>query len=125
MGRKAAAHFLEKGAPRIRVKTDDLREAGVLFAPRTTGVRAGRPVLEDGSTPEVANVIWCTGFRQDFDWIDLPVFGHDHRPVHDRGEAPEPGLYFVGLDFLYSFSSENVGGVGRDARHIVRRIARS
>jgi putative flavoprotein involved in K+ transport len=42
--------------------------------------------------------------------------------MHERGVTSESGLYFVGLDFLYSFTSENVGGVGRDARHIARRI---
>ena len=80
-------------------------------------------MLEDGRVIEAANVIWCTGFRPDFGWIDVPVFGEDGEPMHERGVASEPGLYFVGLDFLYSFTSENVGGVGRDARHIARRIA--
>ena len=42
--------------------------------------------------------------------------------MHERGVTSEAGLYFVGLDFLYSFTSENVGGVGRDARYIARRI---
>ena len=69
-------------------------------------------MLEDGRVMDVANVIWCTGFRQDFSWIDVPVFGEDSEPVQQRGVASEPGLYFVGLDFLYSFTSENVGGVG-------------
>jgi putative flavoprotein involved in K+ transport len=43
--------------------------------------------------------------------------------VHERGVASEPGLYFVGLDFLYPFTSENVGGVRRDAEHIAKHIA--
>ena len=72
---------------------------------------------------DVANVVWCTGFRQDFSWIEVPVFGDDTQLMHERGVTSEPGLYFVGLDFLYSFTSENVGGVGRDARHIARYIA--
>src|SRR5205823_31945 len=53
----------------------------------------------------------------------LPVLDGDGAPVHERGVAAEPGLYFVGLDFLYSFTSENVGGVRRDARHIAKHIA--
>jgi putative flavoprotein involved in K+ transport len=79
-------------------------------------------VLEDGRAMDVANVIWCTGFRQDFSWIDVPVVDRNSAPIHERGVASEPGLYFVGLDFLYAFTSENVGGVGRDARRIARRI---
>jgi putative flavoprotein involved in K+ transport len=124
IGRKARPHVLADGAPRIRVKTDDLDAAGVERVPKTVAVRDGLPVLEDGRVLDVANVIWCTGFRQDFSWIEVPVFDEENQPVLERGVAGERGLYFVGLDFLYSFTSENVGGVGRDARHIARRIAR-
>jgi putative flavoprotein involved in K+ transport len=123
IGRKARPHVLAQGAPRIRVKSDDLREAGVEIVPRVVGIQGGLPVLEDGRVLDVANVIWCTGFRQDFGWIDMPVFDGDSEPVHERGVASAPGLYFVGLDFLYAFTSENVGGVYRDARHIAKHIA--
>jgi putative flavoprotein involved in K+ transport len=123
LGRKMRSHALANGAPRIRVKSDDLREAGVEIVPRVAGVQDGLPVLEDGRVMDVANVIWCTGFRQDYRWIDVPVFDGDGEPVHERGLVSETGLYFVGLDFLYSFVSENVGGVYRDARHIVKHIA--
>ena len=123
LGRKARPHALAKGAPRVRVKSDDLREAGVETVPRVAGIQEGLPVLEDGRVMDVANVIWCTGFRQDFGWIEMPVFDGDSSPVHERGVASEPGLYFVGLDFLYAFTSENVGGVYRDAKHIVKHIA--
>jgi len=124
IGRKVRLHALAEGAPRIRVKTDDLDAAGVERVPKTAEVRDGLPVLEDGRVMDVANVIWCTGFRLDFSWIDLPAFGDDDEPMHERGVCAERGLYFVGLDFLYSFTSENVGGVRRDAKHIARQIAK-
>ena len=124
LGRKVRPHVLSEGAPRIRVKSKDLLAAGVESVAKTVGVRDGLPVLEDGRVMDVANVIWCTGFRQDFSWIDVPVFGEETEPMHQRGIASHPGLYFIGLDFLYSFVSENVGGVGRDARHIAKHIAR-
>jgi len=123
LGRKVRPHILADGAPRIRVKMDDLREAGVEMVPKTAGVKGGLPMLEDGRVLDVANVIWCTGFEQDFGWIDVPVFDEKLEPAHEGGVTSEPGLYFVGLDFLYSFASENVGGVKRDARRIVRHIA--
>jgi putative flavoprotein involved in K+ transport len=123
IGRKVRPHVLEDGAPLIRVKSQDLLAAGVERVAKTTGARDGLPVLEDGRVLDVANVIWCTGFRQDFSWIDVPVFGEDSGPMQERGVASESGLYFVGLDFLYSFTSENVGGVRRDARHIAKHIA--
>ena len=123
IGRKVRPQVLSGGAPLIRVKSEDLHAAGVERVPKTIAVRDGQPVLEDGRIMDVANVIWCTGFRQDFTWIDVPVFGEGSEPLHERGVASEPGLYFLGLDFLYSFASENVGGVRRDARHVARHIA--
>ncbi len=84
----------------------------------------GLPELEDGRVLDVANVIWCTGFVPDFRWIELPILDEDGHPVHDRGVVgSEPGLYFVGLVFLYSLSSVLIGGVGRDAEHIATYIA--
>jgi putative flavoprotein involved in K+ transport len=86
-------------------------------------VRGGLPVLDDGRVLEVANVIWCTGYAPDFAWIDLPVFAEDGTPRHDRGVVgSEPGLYFVGLMFLYAVASALVGGVGRDAEHVAEHI---
>jgi putative flavoprotein involved in K+ transport len=90
------------------------------------GVRDGLPMLEDGQVPDVANVIWCTGFRHDFGWIHLPVTGDHGWPRHERGVARGiPGLYFVGLPFQYSFSSMLVGGVARDANFVVKHISSS
>ncbi len=124
LGRKLKPRVLANGSPRVRVKSKDLEQAGVVLAPKTSKVRDGRPVLADGRTLEVANVIWATGFRQNFGWIDLPILDGDGSPLHERGVAAEPGLYFVGLDFMYAATSENVGGVGRDARHVARHIGR-
>ena len=122
IGRKVRPHVLANGAPRIRVKADDLDAAGVERVPRTVAIADGLPVLEDGQALDVANVIWCTGFRQDFSWIDVPVFGEQQELHQERGVTSEPGLYFLGLDFLYAFTSENVGGVGRDAKYVAKRI---
>jgi putative flavoprotein involved in K+ transport len=72
---------------------------------------------------DVANVIWCTGFIPAFSWIELPVFDERGEPVHQRGVVTgEPGLYFVGLHFLYAMSSTMIHGVGRDAEFIANQI---
>jgi putative flavoprotein involved in K+ transport len=86
------------------------------------GVRDGLPLLADGRALDVANVVWCTGYHADFSWIDLPAFGEEG-PVHERGVvAGAPGLYFVGLTFLYAFSSATIHGAGRDADYIAAAI---
>ena len=125
MGRRARPSLISKGGLLIRVKPADLAAAGVERTPRVTGVRDGRPLLADGRVLDVANVIWCTGFHAGFSWVDVPrlVYDADGEPVHDRGVVPgEPGLYFVGLHFLYSFSSTMIHGIGRDAERIADTI---
>jgi putative flavoprotein involved in K+ transport len=123
LGRKVRPRVLHKAGPLIRVKSRDLAAAGVQRVPRVVSVREGLPVLEDGRTVPVRNVIWCTGFDPGFDWIDLPVFADDGEPMHRSGVIEsQPGLYFVGLHFLHAMSSGMIHGVGRDARRIVERI---
>ncbi|MCX5047837.1 MULTISPECIES: flavin-containing monooxygenase [unclassified Streptomyces] len=127
MGRKLRPKVLAHSAPLIRVKPADLKAAGVRRVARTSGVREGRPVLADGSAPDVANVVWCTGFRPDISWIDLPganVFDEDGEPAQRRGVVEtQPGLYFVGRLFQYAMASSMIQGVGRDAEFVVRHLA--
>ena len=124
VGRKARPYILRHGGPLIRTKSPHLAAAGVTRVPRTVGTEGGRPRLEDGRVLEVANVVWCTGFRNGFEsWVDLPVHG-EVEPVHVSGRVPDhPGLHFVGLHFLHALSSEMIHGVGRDADRIARDVA--
>ena len=123
LGRKVRPSVLAKGAPLIRVKPKDLAAAHVQRVPRVVGVQGGQPLLENGQTLDVANVIWCSGFHPAFDWIDLPVFGDGGELLHQGGLVEsQPGLYFVGLTFLYAMSSSMIHGVGRDAARIVKVI---
>jgi putative flavoprotein involved in K+ transport len=122
MGRKARPKLLAKGEPLMRTKPKDLAAAGVERVRRTAGVEDGRPKLEDGRMLDVANVVWCTGFEPGLEWIDLPVF-EEGRVVHERGVVPDqPGLFFVGLKYLYAPSSSTLLGVGRDAEYVVDRV---
>jgi len=125
LGRKARDHFLDppRGIPLARVRRRDLLDAGVERVPRTVAVEGGKPVLEDGRVLDVRNVVWCTGFRPDFRWVELPIFGDYGLPKHERGLVPtHPGLYFVGLPFQSALASSLIGGVGRDARYVAERI---
>ena len=126
IGRKLRPKFLKMGGvPLARVRPADLQAAGVeRVHARTAGVQDGLPLLEDGRALDVANVIWCTGFRPDFGWINLPIFDEDGEPIHERGVvAAAPGLYFVGLFFQSALASVLVGGVGRDAAYVAGAIA--
>jgi putative flavoprotein involved in K+ transport len=123
MGRKVRPVLLSQGGPRIRVKASDLAAARVERAPRVVGVRDGQPLLDDGRTLAVTNVIWCSGFHPGFDWIELPIFDEHGEPRHRSGVIEgQPGLFFVGLPFLHSMSSSMIHGVGRDAARIVATI---
>ncbi len=119
IGRKVRPKVISHGGPLIRVKPKQLAAAGVHWLPRMIGAVEGRPQLEDGRVLDVANVIWCTGFHPGFSWIDLPVLDEAGYPRQTAGVVKDaPGLYFVGLHFLYSLSSGMVHGVGRDAARI-------
>jgi putative flavoprotein involved in K+ transport len=132
MGRKVKEEIRLHGGPLIRVQRADLEATGVerVFE-RTVGVENGKPVLADGRVMDVTNVIWCTGFRNDWDWIRFPLPREaDGYPEQKRGVVPSaPGLYFVGMPFLHSFSSMLILGASRDgkrvAEHIVARVARA
>jgi putative flavoprotein involved in K+ transport len=125
VGRKAMLHSRFHGAPMLRVKREDLTARGVQrYTARVSGVTDGRPALADGTVLEVRNIIWCTGFKQVFDWIEIPIFGPDGWPREYRGLCDEaPGLFFCGLSFQYAFASMVFPGVGRDAAYVAQKIA--
>ena len=109
--------------PLIRIKPKEVRAAGIERVPRMVGVRDGMPLLEDGRVLDVTTVVWSTGFDPGWSWIDLPVFGATG-PRQERGVATDlPGLYFLGIPFVYAVSSAMVQGVGRDAEYVARHIA--
>jgi putative flavoprotein involved in K+ transport len=123
LGRKVRPQLLHRPAPLIRINPNDLIAAGINRVPRVVSALRGKPLLADGRVLDVNNVIWCTGFDPGHSWIRLPIFDDIGDPVHDRGiVTSETGLYFVGLQFLYSMTSATVGGVGRDAKRVVRAI---
>lgn len=124
IGRRARPKILSQGTPLIRTRNADVLAAGVRRVGRIERAHAGLPLLADGETLAVSNVIWATGFHPGFSWIELPVLDEQGVPRHEGGVVPsQPGLYFVGLNFLYSMSSSMIHGVGRDAARITRHLA--
>ena len=99
------------------------RRYGVELKPRATDA-SGRAVrFEDGSELEVDAVIWATGYRPDFSWIDLPIFDENGRLRHRRGVTDIPGLYFLGLTWQWTRGSALIGWVKDDAKFLGERIA--
>ena len=100
MGRKAAAGFFGHGAPLVWVGVPDLVKAGVQRVGRFTGVQDGMPVVDGVGVVKPASIVWATGYRPDFGWIDDVVLDQTGWPATERGVvAGTPGLYFVGLPF--------------------------
>jgi putative flavoprotein involved in K+ transport len=110
--------------PLIGISQKAFEKPGLCRAGRIVAVRAGMPVLDDGSAVrDVSATVWCTGFRPDYSWIELPVFSLDGHPIHRRGVAVDaPGLAFVGMRYQYRIRSALLGGVGDDAAHVAERI---
>ncbi|HEX6759970.1 MAG TPA: NAD(P)/FAD-dependent oxidoreductase [Propionibacteriaceae bacterium] len=123
IGRRIRPQLVKSTLPLGRVRPKDLETAGIVRLPKTIAVQDGVPLMEDGRMVNVANVVWCTGYRPAFDWVHLEAFDQEGQPIHERGITAEPGLYFIGLFFLTSAASSLVGGVGRDAEYIARHIA--
>ena len=125
MGRSMRPHVRQGGGPLLRVRLQDLDKAGVeRYDAKTVGARDGKPELADGTIFDVTSVIWATGYRPDYAFIDAQVTGPDGWPDEVRGVSPTvPGLFFVGVPFQYAFSSMLVTGAGRDAKYVVERIA--
>jgi putative flavoprotein involved in K+ transport len=71
----------------------------------------------------ITTVLWATGYRLDFGWLDLPVLDRWGYPRHLRGVTEHPGLYAVGLPWLHSEPSSAIAGVGADAEHVVSHLA--
>lgn len=119
MGRKAAGGFFDRGAPLIGVGVPDLVKVGVQRTGRFTGVQDRMPVVEGNGVVAPASIIWATGYRPDFAWIDDLALDGAGWPATARGVVTDaPGLFFVGMPFQYAVSSGLLGGVGRDAAYV-------
>jgi putative flavoprotein involved in K+ transport len=73
-------------------------------------------------TAGITSIVWCIGFRTDYSWLDLPVFNGRGKPSHVRGVTPVPGVYFLGLPWLYTWGSGRFSGVARDAAYLAEHI---
>jgi len=123
VGRRLPPRLASHAAPLIRTRRKELGAAGVASVGRVTGVSGGLPVA-DGRALAVTNVIWCTGFRSDSGWMHVPAFDAAGQLRQWRGVVDSvPGLFVLGVDFMYSINSDSLPGIVRDAAYLARRIA--
>jgi len=115
----------------VRSIDDHIREHG-LDAPAEDFPRCLVPADNlNPATPEeldlteagIAAVVWATGYRPDLNWVRLPVLDTEGYPIQRRGETAEPGLYFLGLDWLYKRNSGLFSGMSDDAAYLAAIIA--
>ena len=124
MGRKARLASTHHGKPLVRTKARDLEAAGVQRVGRIAGISDGLPVTVDGDVLDPQTVVWCTGYRPDYSWIDLPVTDDHGQLITERGVSPAAGLYFIGTEFQYALASATIQGLDQDARYLVRAMAK-
>jgi putative flavoprotein involved in K+ transport len=99
-----------------------LKKHGVRMKPRVVDADGRTVRFEHASELAVGAVIWATGYRPDYSWIDLPVFDDDGRLRHRRGVTDVPGLYSLGLTWQHTRGSALLGWVKDDAEFIADRI---
>ena len=124
LGRRLMSGRLFAGDPLVGMTPRAFERPGLQRVGRALSAQEGWPVLEGhGVARDVRAIVWCTGFRPDFGWIELPVLGMDGYPLHRRGIASGvPGLAFLGMRFQHRMGSALLGGVGEDAAYVAGRI---
>jgi putative flavoprotein involved in K+ transport len=98
------------------------RRYSIDLKPRVVGASGRTVSFADGSDLEVDAVIWATGYRSDYAWIEPPVLGVDGRVQHRRGVTDVLGLYFLGLSWQHTRGSALIGWVRDDAEFIAKQI---
>ena len=88
-----------------------------------TEVEASPPLGMDLKSGEVQTIVWATGFRPDYSWLDVPVLDRKGRIRHDGGVVESPGMYLMGIPFLRRRKSSLIDGAGDDARDLSAHLA--
>ena len=116
--------FRNSGELVIGTSTRQLARAGITMHPRVTAADTTTVTFADGTTITPAAIVWATGYRSDYSFIDVTgAIDPAGAPVHQRGVSPVPGLYYLGLPWQHTRGSALLGFVGADAAHLAAHIA--
>ena len=100
---------------------DDGVEAPHRLAP--TAVEAAPPLGMDLTSGDIKTIVWATGYRPDYSWLEVPVFDRKGQVRHDGGVVESPGMYLMGIQFLRRRKSALIDGAGDDARDLSDHLA--
>lgn len=106
-----------------------IARSGIVAPPEPAAAAPARPAPGpalselDLDAAGIGSVIWATGFRRDFGWVEAPILDARGEPVHRRGVTGCAGLYVLGLPWLHKLKSSVLCGVGEDAAHLADCIA--
>ena len=121
---RVGRRFRNSGELVIGTSTRRLTKAGVTVQPRVTAADATTVTFADGARTTPAVIVWATGYRSDYSFLDIPgATDNVGAPVHQRGVSRVPGLYFLGLPWQHTRGSALLGFVGADAAHIADHLA--
>ncbi|WP_419886983.1 flavin-containing monooxygenase [Neobacillus niacini] len=100
-----------------------LKSGDIILKPRVTSADRSVVFFENDNSLEVSNVIWSTGFKSDYSWINIPsIFNEVGTPLHNRGITTMKGLCFLGLPWQYRRGSALLHGVGYDAEYLIKKL---
>lgn len=100
-----------------------IRNLSVTLKGRVVNGKDEQIIFDDSTTLEVNNIIWATGFQQEYDWLQVDgVLDQQHKIIHNRGISPVKSLYFLGLPWQSRRGSSLLQGVGYDAKHIIEHM---
>ena len=118
------AKLLKKTEPVIGMELKPLLESEkVIVKERAISLHDKEVGFKDGSKINVDNIIWATGFRFDYSWVDVPgVLDSQEKPIHHRGISPVAGMYFLGLPWLSRVGSAQINGINYDAKNIFENL---
>jgi putative flavoprotein involved in K+ transport len=122
---RVARYVQRRGDAVVGLQLRDLARAGriVVIPHRVVGAEGEQVRLADGTILPVGSVLWCTGFRLDTTWVDVPgAVAADGTPRHTAGASAVAGLHWMGLPWQTRLNSSIIDGVDRDGRAVARRI---
>ncbi len=121
---RLARRLRTKGDLVIGTRRRDLTRLGIQVRPRLDDADLTTAMFADGSISQVAGVVWATGFRTDYSWLDIPGAVVDGAVPNQRGITRVPGLSILGLPWLHTRGSALLGFVKDDAAWLGVQVAR-